>query len=141
MGVDCEFIAENKNRITLADIEKDSLAGKFPAGTGKIIEEKRAIGSRPMPSGFRIDDGRWGICFLEIRNDLVIVHDGCRLESEHREYQQQMVDYLRKKCGGRAGLFPDISDVPETYDTAEKITAVCKSETPHGDWWQPGDYS
>ena len=109
MGVDCVFVAENLRGITIQDIEQDSLQGEFPGGKGKFFKNLN------FDSRLDIDQPVTAYCDIEFVNDLLVIHDGCRLGS-NRSYQLKMIEYLKRKCGGQAGVWGDNDlEIDEDY--------------------------
>lgn len=131
MGVDCIFVAENRNKVTIADFEADALSGKFPGGSGRFIKSCYV--------DYDLEQPLYAYCYIGFVNDLVAVHDGCRYGSDRDSYQKPMLAYLQEKCGGRAGVWTDICDPIGDcdFDTSEKITKAFDFNG--GNWPQPKD--
>ena len=115
------FVAENTNRVAIRNLEQDSLQGHFPGGTGRFVQED---------SDFWLENPVFAYCHVQFLNDLVVVHDRCY--DDKTDYQTQMLEYLKRVCGGKVGVWSEyFLDAEDAPDTAEKITAE------YTNWRQP----
>jgi len=124
MGVDCVFVAENRKNITIQELQDDTSSGKFPGGCGEFNEARGFIHKLEQPV--------YAYCWVELENDLLIIHDGCRWRAGFGDdYKTTMLQYLKQRCGGRVGLFAD-SWYEYELDTAEEVTKAFSEEWPQG---------
>ena len=131
MGVDCVFVAENRKKVGISAFERDVKTGKFPGGSGRFIKDDLGLLWLEQPTH--------AYCHVDFVGDLVVVGDGCRYYGQDarshkvfRKYQLKMLGYLKKICGGLAGVWADNDEeIDEESTTAADIIKI------HGTKWPP----
>ena len=119
------FVAENTRGLAIHDFENDSIQGKFPGGQGRFVQDEDE-------GQFDLEHPIFAYCHLEFVGDLVVIHDRCY--TDQYAYQTKMLEYLKRVCGGKVGVWSEyFLDGEDAPDTAEKITAE------YANWRQPGE--
>ena len=133
MGLDCVFVAENREGVTIQDLQGDISLGKFPGGRGVLKKthdffECRYFTEYPK---YEIELPSFAYCQIELVSDLIVIYDGCRYNPGFRDdYKVKMLQYLKGRFGGRVGLFANDSWIFADLESVKEVVEVVGEEWP-----------